>query len=280
MVRYRIKRAWINARRHMVNRPYDVIAYLTGFLLGGYGLYELAKSIFSEFGIVAGVLLSGLFIITFTLIIVIHMENNLSDAYKLDQYTNYIYGNVLQHWELNENGSRNVYCEKDYVFYRSPGPDDLVDTLFGSLGLDAGLLNYTTDDATIENYIQATAEAINVSWKPKYSEIHIGEPYTHSFSYTYPSGSDRYRKSFTIASRVNARNVSVIVETHFPIIEAIFKRNDDLVGFTDYDKIAAAEGAILPLKAMGRYRVEACAEDLEPGQSYFLLIKMEPSANA
>jgi len=196
------------------------------------GLVFLNDELNFQFAIIAGMLLIWLILFIF----IIWIMFDIKRIYKRNSAQSFVYNDVEQHWHINRDGSRNVSCDKVMLFHRDPTEDELVDTLFGSVGLSFEDMKYATKEAQVIRTEQPRPDAYNVFWKPP-SPIYAGDIYTHSFQYLFPKGETPYEKSITAASLTPCRSLRISVTSDRKIKQIRAKEDGGEVQFWDEEKI-------------------------------------------
>tara|TARA_B100000508_G_scaffold60333_1_gene47174 strand:- start:210804 stop:211646 length:843 start_codon:yes stop_codon:yes gene_type:complete len=257
-------------------RPRKTAAAIVALFLTAIALVQ-AILFLSETGGPSLAFLAGSTIIWLILLIFLAwFMFDVRTTYNRHEKASFVYNDVVQRWHFNEDGSRNVGCDKTMLFHRDATSEELVDTLFGSVGLSFDDMRYKTSDATIDKTEQPRPDAYNVYWKPP-KPIYAGDVYTHSYSYLFPKGEGPYQKSITVASLTPCRNLRVEVSADRKIERIRVKEDGGETQFWDADKIFEPSdvdhaGYIQNLTEHS-FQVEIDRVDL--GKKIFIIIEFE-----
>lgn len=263
---------WKNFYRKAIESPLSAISTVFAFILTISGLIAAVFSVSQYISLVFGFVFAWMIVVCIICIMMIYVDKNLSNVYKVSQAPKYIYQNVIQKWKIDDLGNRSVYCKKILVFFEKPQEVDLVDTILGSLSLSYDDLRYSSPDADVLHYIQVRDDAINVYWRPKSGEIQVGDSYIHEFEYVFPCGDGAVPKSTTVASIAPVRRLEMSITTEIPLRGLSVQENSEFIDFWNSEKIFVdhSKKLVSPIKAATTKGVDLLFENIRPGQSYFV----------
>lgn len=257
-------------------RPWETVAKMAGIFIAVFSLLSGIVLLSKLFGWQVSVFAGSLFICLILCIFYAWLMIDIRNTYRRHEKASFVYQDVLQRWHFNEDGSRNVSCEKTMLFYADPDPNEFVDTLFGSLGLSFDDMQYSTKEAQIDRTEQTRSDSYNVFWKPPHP-IYAGDVYTHAYSYLFPKGNNPYQKAITIGALTPCRHLLMQVSSDRRIERIRIKEDGGAIRFWDTEKIFAPSEVDHSgyIKNLSDYGFDVVVDRVDLEKNIFILIEFE-----
>jgi hypothetical protein len=272
------------ALERLEESPLSAASGVIATICSGYGIFEAGSFVAGKWGSeVLAVGVSFLLVVCLLPFIARQFFWSLRRRFHLPIEERFIYAQAKRRWGIKANGEASLETTNEYLFFRLPEREDLVDTFFASETLDEAKMKYTSPDSRVVDAERIANNTWKFYWQPKSGSIEVAKSYQHTFSTEFPVNRNFTSKSFTVAVPVFTLSYRIEIMSELPITRYFCYRRRPWQPFHGHAQIVrraqTVKRRLAPqLQQIDAYRLIWETENLSAGDTLFIVLLFENNA--